>query len=1146
MKKILLKLLCGAFAAFLTVPYLAFPSLAADLFNYDKFINNPNYEVRAETRNNFELDFYWGDTYPDKVTDTGEKLLLYYLFNARDAKEKPGYRLFEQKVHLTYKLPSAYTSLYTPGRKYRYYVADFSAGRNDVKDNMVDDYINEYQYQYYYEDFSRENKGLQPGETEAYCYGYVVANQPHITLYHMKYGNTPTMEDAAQNQYEEWNKEKEANTDERNTITVERQGGGDSILVAYHSLWDDSPKETYKRLKYHEGGSTLIEELKYESTQETYEYYYYTRIPGISDAYTVNHVLLNRLTGHKIGLVSPKKEAVDLYNDMMEKWKATVAMAPTLYSMMPEVKADEPITYEGFNIAGVTKHAETDPGEDGGVSVPAAIVIGVLGGGAAVAGAAAASGGADDKKRTQKTYKMYVQKDFGDAIRRGGDKPVVIRARMAEVEGTAERDRGDLTALIAVSADGMTVHGAALAGRYCEATVSVPKEYDKDTASITFTFTGEGGSFTNTVVFRVVDGPQLKFIDESDGTLYGSGCGIDAIPGDGFTYTERFAIVDAPTAPKLSDITAVNPGEFDVEFELTDRPAVYRMNVKNNTKPEPDHDIFEKPKDRNFEIRVAVEGEKEPVKGYVTVTLYPEGITVSSTQEGKKNSVKYVRVQAYEKEYAGDLDKKWQVSEIKFTLAHTGKDKAIIDPKEAEYKFEKLKGAGGLGMRADKEQSIAEKFEYKESYGILNEKFTYDFEPNSTLCEPDDGKFFIVLLPCTAEYDGEEYKADIPLRLRGKDFDPMAGWEEEYDKLKGRIEKFSLPENKDDLLKRLASLAEDPRCTTEELRLTSKWIVRQYMTYWTIQSMKSQDEAKVYDVIIDYLEWAKFFGDCAFSILVNMYAGPVADAIISPTKDFLAEAIGETVACWMRGQSVNPDNFNFSKNVFAIFDNFVSGNISFANWKQAAYTLGAYFAFASIKNFYMTLREENKFDLYGAIVHGFADTTATGLKAAAGHLFDAALKKCPGFRAKLSAWCGSFVSKHLGSSATLLDLRAVDGLTRSEILRKYLDGLFGMGIDKLVELDTKIHDKFISSQNGFEFNSDGHLIVTFYFEVNNKNYECAVDVNKALSDAISKTGQIIAEGGFFAYLFNELYGSVPFSASVIDVPKDPPLPPAKN
>ncbi|MBR5006022.1 MAG: hypothetical protein IKY07_02900, partial [Clostridia bacterium] len=710
----------------------------------------------------------------------------------------------------------------------------------------------------------------------------------------------------------------------------------------------------------------------------------------------------------------------------------------------------------------------------------------------------------------------------------------------------AERDRNDLTANIGVSVDGMTLHGVALSGRYCEAAVSVPQNNANDTANITFTYIGEGGRFNNTVVFRLADGPMLKFIDDSEGydRPYHENCGIDAIPGDGFTYTEKFTVENAPAAPGLSDITALNTGNYGVEFELTETPAVYRMKVKNNTKADPDHDVFAKPEEERFEIRVAVEGEKEPLRGYVTVRLYPEGITVSSAEEGKKNGVKYVSVQAYEKDYVGDLDKKWQVTEIKFTLAVRGRDRAVIDPERAEYAFEKIKGGEGLGgTRADKEQSIAGKFDYRESYGMKNDRFTYDFEPNSTLCEPDDGTFFVVLLPCSAEYEGEKITADIPLRLIGKDFDPMAGWDEEYQKLKDRIEEFSLPENKDDLLEKLASLAEDPRCATKELRLTSKWIVRQYMLYWTVDSYKSQDEAKVYDVIINYLEWAKFFGDCAFSILVKMYAGPVAEAFISPTKDFLAEAIGETIACWTRGQSVDPDNFNFSKNAFAIFDNFVSDKISFANWKQAAYTLGVYFVFASVKNFYMTLREQNKFDLYGAIIHGFADMTATGIKAAAGHLFDAALKKCPRFRDKIGNWCGSFVSKNLGSSATLFDLRDVGELTGSAVLRKYLDGLFGMGVDKLVETDVNIHDKFISSETGFEFNADGHLIVTFYFEVNGQNYECAVDVNKALSSAVTITGQLTGDGSFFAYLFDEIYGSVPFSPSVIEAPTDPPLPP---
>jgi hypothetical protein len=185
--------------------------------------------------------------------------------------------------------------------------------------------------------------------------------------------------------------------------------------------------------------------------------------------------------------------------------------------------------------------------------------------------------------------------------------------------------------------------------------------------------------------------------------------------------------------------------------------------------------------------------------------------------EGKKNDVKYVRVQAYEKEEYGGLDNKWQVSEIKFTLAHKGKDKSVIDPKEAKYSFEKLKGAGGMGMRADKEQCLAEKYEYKESSGEYNEKFTYTFEPNANLGEPDDGTFMMVLLPAKCEYDGKTYEVEIPLRLRGKDPDPMSDWEKEYKELERRIEKFSLPENKAKLIHELKMWAlkwkiDNPEC----------------------------------------------------------------------------------------------------------------------------------------------------------------------------------------------------------------------------------------------------------------------------------------------------------------------------------------------
>ncbi|MBO6060956.1 MAG: hypothetical protein J6P98_02395, partial [Clostridia bacterium] len=537
-------------------------------------------------------------------------------------------------------------------------------------------------------------------------------------------------------------------------------------------------------------------------------------------------------------------------------------------------------------------------------------VIGVLGAGAAIAGAAAASGGdGGDEDGKRSTYKMYVQKDFGDAIRRGADRPSVIRARMAEVTPDgAEHDRDDLTAMISVSGEGMDIESAVLRGRYVEASVRIPEGYEGDTANIVFTFTGEGGVFENRVVFRVVDGPRLKFMEEtSEGYVpYHENCGIDAIPGDGFTYTRLFTIEDATKAPSIEDISAVDTGEFEVGFEPTGSPAVYKMHVKNNTPPLPEHDIFAKPSQKDFEIRVNVEGESKPVVGYVGVNLYPEGITISSNDIRKKGDIKYLYVQAFEKEDAGVLDKKWRTTEMYFNLAARGENGAVIDPADAKYRFEKLKGAGGVGSRADVEDSLAEKYEYKEAFGEYNGRLLYDFEPGANLCEPEDGTFFMVKLPAVFEYGGREYRAEVPMRLVGKPLEPMGEWEQEYEKLWKRVEKFSLPGNADYWIKKVQELALDPPVAVEELRLTSKYIVREYMEYWTNESEHARDEAKYYDVIVSTLEWTKFIGDVAFSIVVTAYGGSIADALLSPAKDFLTGAIGETIAAWTHGEKLDP------------------------------------------------------------------------------------------------------------------------------------------------------------------------------------------------------------------------------------------------
>ncbi|MBQ6053567.1 MAG: hypothetical protein IJL30_09850 [Clostridia bacterium] len=811
----------------------------------------------------------------------------------------------------------------------------------------------------------------------------------------------------------------------------------------------------------------------------------------------------------------------------------------------------EPKILQDFDYADVTQNALTTPGEDGGVAIPVAVVVGVLGIGAAVAGAAAASAG--DGKGKKKAYKMYVQKDFGDAIRRGAENPYIIRARMAEIdEHGKENDRNDLTAKINVSSEGMRIHGVAVSGRYCEATVSVSAEYEEDTAKITFSFAGEGGVFTNNIIFRIVDGPTLKFLAESGNPgeflINYNSYGIEAIPGDGFTYDARFMIVDAPVPPDTADISAVNTGELEVSFEKTDNQAGYKMSVYNNTKPETDYDIFAKPKDMNFEIHVIVEGEKEPVKGYVTVRLYPEGITVDSRDIGKKNDIRYVRVQAYEKDYVGDLDKKWQVSEMKFTLAVKGTDRAIIDPPEATYEFEKLKGTGGLGMRADKEQILAEKYEYKEAYGMYNDKMTYDFEPNANLEEPEDGTLMMVMLPVGCTYDGMEYQADIPLRLRGKDPEPMGDWEKEYKELERRIEKFAIPENRAKLIHDMKMCALEPKASVEELRLTSKWILREYMAYWTTEQTKAQSEARTYNIIVNALEWAKFAGDCAFSFLINAYAGPVADALLSPAKDFATGAIGEVIAAVNYGESLDisiMDRFEFSKNLAAAGENLVSNSIDLKNWKTAAATLGGYFVYCALKNYILKLNEKGESDIWGSLCEAFKDLGYTMMKSKAGDLIGKWLKESKKFQEKI----GPAISKWFNeTSFETLQKKLNDSLGLEGELRK----LAGYANDKIFEATVeKVVSQYLSSLAGAGFDKLREVYDSSKFVIEDGNvYYC---FNLHLFDALhygiklnlTTTLQVMS-GDLANWFYDYFFAGVPTAESVIEKPKDPPLPPPKE
>ena len=837
-----------------------------------------------------------------------------------------------------------------------------------------------------------------------------------------------------------------------------------------------------------------------------------------------------------------------------------------------DYQGDAPGAIEG----GITQIADENSGEDSGVDIPTAIVVGtgILGtaaatvagataagaaaagaaGSAAATGAAGSATGSDggeigEDERRKKRYKMYIQKDFGNAIRKGAS-PVTVRARIAEVseEGT-ERDRNDLTAQINyVNGSGIEIHRGVYAGRYCEAVVSIPKDYEGDTADITFTFTGEGGTFNNTVRFRAIGEPTIRFADDN-GVYSQDSCNLNAIFGDGFTYTRRFWLKDAVTLPAPDAFSVSGASDFDFRFAATETPGVYEVNITNKTSDpggnDPHWDIFNTKDRRDITFSVMVEGETEPTEGYVHVMLYPEGISVESSALQTDNSqpnLKYVSVRSYEKEKGsyGGLDSKWQCSDIKFKLAVMEDEGAVINPPDLEIEVQNLRGAD------ENMDVIARKYKYSEDIMQNGDQYTYYFEPNTTLYEGGfgvQGFRMLMLLPVSISYNGQTFTADVPLRLRGVPMDPMEEWNKEYEKLKERIRKFSFEEDKEYWLEKLDSLALEPPVSVEELRLVSHCLVRKYMNYWTRQNQEDMRDVKFYNILVSTLEWAKFFGDCAFSLLINIYAGPLADAVISPAKDFFVGAVGEIIAA-DKFTLDTFDNFEFSKNLAAAGDNIIGNSISFTNYKTALATLGGYFVYASFKNYIVKWNEEGVSDMWGALVSGFSDMTTNCIKAGASKLLGKWMEKSDVFRQKITPFITKYFKEtqfpnfqaqynrwlELYGELALEGANEAASLALTDILDKYVTELVGIGVGKVLEMidDVVDVDGFIMHERRFYFSTT--------ITLGNRKFRIMLDILKMLETFATLACPL----GVF--LINLIFGNLPAAAATISIPKDPPLP----
>ena len=271
----------------------------------------------------------------------------------------------------------------------------------------------------------------------------------------------------------------------------------------------------------------------------------------------------------------------------------------------------------------------------------------------------------------------------------------------------------------------------------------------------------------------------------------------------------------------------------------------------------------------------------------------------------------------------------------------------------------------------------------------------------------------------------------------------------------------------------------------------------------------------------------------------------LAEALISPAKDFITGAIGEVIAARNYGEDIDVDKFEFSKNLAAAGDNLVSNSIDLKNWKKAAATLSAYFCYCAIKNYLLKLNEKGESDIWGSLCDAFKDMTAAALKSKAGDLIGKWLEESKTFQEKI----GPFIAKYFKETQfdtlqkQLNDSLGLDGELRklagyandkvieakvADVVEEYIGGLAGAGFDKVRE----VYDgsKFVVE--------GGYVYYCFNIDLFDAfHYGIKLCLTKILMDMTCP---------LFSWFYTLFFEGVPAAQSVIGKPKDPPLPPAKD
>ncbi|MBE6726745.1 MAG: hypothetical protein E7576_16380 [Ruminococcaceae bacterium] len=556
-------------------------------------------------------------------------------------------------------------------------------------------------------------------------------------------------------------------------------------------------------------------------------------------------------------------------------------------------------------VQNVTTEAEATPGEDEGVEIISEIIEGIkpkeadsvsaetvalsVGGALAAAGILSAAAGSKkdgNREEQKKRYKMYVYKAFGDVIQKGA-QPMTVYARVSQIIDGKEYDCPEQTEKIGVSGENLTVRPAGIRGQYMAADVTADAASEAQNGTVVFTLTGPGGVIRRSVVFRLVNEPQIAFPGDPAGGVWDMSVvwdTVEMVAGEGGRERLRFVILDAPEEPKV--IRFRDTEGFDIDYEPDPKLGfTYYAVIDNRTdRAEKGGDIFAEMEERHIIVE-AIFKDGTQIQNSFTIELYPDGLSVVPNRDIVKND--RLIVDTEENPSAKEGYAKIPPVIFDFTVCYVDDrtDKAVI-LKNPSFDHGDPTDDGKYG------HLFSDNFEYRISH---MGKAGVAFFPLNTL--PFLGDVYEAKMPISHDTERQRFEGEIPMAVSGEkpSLPSSAEWQKAYAWLRRDIQYFGI-ENDPALKIFLAHIEEHSASEIEHVRLEIiKAGVDFYEKYGEAHGQYG-DLMEKYVVVAGCLVKA---GDYALEYVLKQYFvgyGSIAAKFINPMKNLLATYVGEYVA----------------------------------------------------------------------------------------------------------------------------------------------------------------------------------------------------------------------------------------------------------